>query len=120
MKIKRYNFTFVPRIPVELEDGVLYICLPCNVVIHKCACGCGEKVVTPIDPKGWVLTYDGDTVSLTPSIGNWSYKCKSHYFIHRNIVEWARQWSDEEVNWGREKTTNKKKKFWKKYFRVNS
>ena len=104
MKIKEYRFIFVPRIPTELESGVLYINLECNVAIHKCACGCGEKVVTPIDPKGWTLTYNGDTVTLSPSIGNWAYRCKSHYFIQRNKVKWARQWSDNEIEF-----------YWKKF-----
>lgn len=116
MKVKKYSFVFVTRIPAKLEKGILYICLPCNVVIHKCACGCGEKVITPIDPKGWALTYDGETVSLSPSIGNWSYKCKSHYFISHNKVKWARQWSDEEIENGR-KRPSKKKKFWEKIYK---
>ena len=29
----------------------------------------GNKVVTPISPADWQLFYDGDTVSVTPSIG---------------------------------------------------
>ena len=116
MKTKEFSFEFVSRIPDKLVNGVLYICLPCNVAVHKCACGCGEKVVTPIDPKGWILTYDGDTVSLSPSIGNWSYKCKSHYFIYRNRAEWARQWSDEEIKHSRNKPQKNRKGFWEKFY----
>lgn len=58
---------FVRRVPEELEDGVLYICLECDVVVHKCACGCGEKVVLPLAPEHWKLYYDG-VVTLSPSI----------------------------------------------------
>ena len=58
---------FVRRVPKELEDGVLYICLECDVVVHKCACGCGEKVVLPLAPEHWKLYYDG-VVTLSPSI----------------------------------------------------
>jgi hypothetical protein len=35
----------------------------------------------PISPADWQLAYDGDTVSLTPSIGNWGFPRRSHYWI---------------------------------------
>ena len=80
---------FVEEIPEEIEEGYLYLCLPFNAVIHKCACGCGEIVSTPLDKKyGWVMQYDGETVSLSPSIGNGFYKCQSHYFIKENRILW--------------------------------
>ena len=50
---------FVDSIPEELEDGVLYVSVPFGTVVHKCACGCGEEVVTPLGPAEWRLTYDG-------------------------------------------------------------
>lgn len=79
---------FVSRIPKDLISGILYICIPCQVAVHLCACGCGEKVVTPLDDeKGWQLTV-GETVSLSPSIGNFSCKCKSHYYIRNNKIIW--------------------------------
>ncbi|WP_353963011.1 DUF6527 family protein [Streptomyces sp. NBC_00365] len=37
------------------------------------SCGCGRKVVTPLAPQEWKLTLDGVSVSLHPSIGNWSF-----------------------------------------------
>jgi hypothetical protein len=58
--------------------------------MHKCACGCGEEVATPIEKNQWKMTYDGESVTLYPSIGNRSYRCKSHYFIREDKVEWAR------------------------------
>lgn len=89
MENKKIYPKFVEKIPHELKDGVLYICLRFNVIVHKCACGCGEKTVTPIDRKyGWILEYDGESVTLKPSIGNFNIKCKSHYFITRNKIEW--------------------------------
>lgn len=88
MRINEIKPLFVSLIPDNIEQGILYICLPCNVAIHLCACGCKEKVVTPIDPKGWIMTYNGETVSLYPSIGNWSYKCKSHYYIKQDKIVW--------------------------------
>ena len=80
---------FVDEIPGEISEGYLYLCLPYNAVIHKCACGCGEIISTPLDKKhGWVMQYDGEEVTLSPSIGNGSYKCRSHYFIRGNKIVW--------------------------------
>lgn len=88
MKIKKFEHQFVERVPKYLDEEVLYVCLSCNVVVHLCPCGCGEKVVTPISPEHWIFTYDGEGVSLKPSIGNTYFKCRSHYYIKRNTVEW--------------------------------
>ena len=65
---------FVDSIPEELEDGVLYVSIRFGTVVHKCACGCGEEVVTPLGPAEWRLTYDGKTVSLAPSIGKLEFR----------------------------------------------
>lgn len=88
---------FVDLIPDELEDGVLYVSIKFGTVVHKCACGCGEEVVTPLGPAEWRLTYDGRTVSLAPSVGNWSFPCRSHYWIEGGSVRWARGFSGAEV-----------------------
>jgi hypothetical protein len=92
---------FVERVPPELTEGVLYISTRYRTAVHKCACGCGSKVVTPIRPSGWTLVFDGDTVSLTPSIGNWEFPCRSHYWIRENKIRWSGQWTDEQIAAGR-------------------
>jgi len=66
-----------------------------------CCCGCGREVVTPLSPTDWKPLFDGETISLDPSIGNWSFPCRSHYWIRENRVEWARRWSREEIEGGR-------------------
>jgi len=60
-------------------------------------CGCNNEVVTPLSPTDWQLTFDGESVSLNPSIGNWSFKCKSHYWIVKDTIKMARKWSDDEI-----------------------
>jgi hypothetical protein len=92
---------FVKYVPDELEDGVLYVSIPFATVTHRCCCGCGDEVVTPLTPTDWSLVYDGETVSLTPSIGNWSFKCRSHYWIQKGQVIWSRTWTDREIDAGR-------------------
>jgi hypothetical protein len=88
---------FVEFIPGELRDGTLYVCIGLATVVHRCCCGCGNEVVTPLSPTDWKLTFDGETISLYPSIGNWGFKCQSHYWIRNNSVRWARQWSHSQV-----------------------
>ena len=89
--------TFVDQVPDQLEEGRLYIAIGLRTMVHRCACGCGREVVTPIGPMRWRFTYDGAAVSVRPSIGNWSLPCRSHYWIDANEVRWAPAWSDEEV-----------------------
>ncbi len=88
---------FVKRIPETVENGVLYISMKYNTVIHNCPCGCGNRVNTPLSPIGWNLFYDGNTVSLSPSVGNWSYECKSHYWIKKSEIVWSNKWSNSEI-----------------------
>jgi hypothetical protein len=86
MKIDKVRPLFVECIPDELQEGVVYISERFRVCSHKCCCGCGEEVVTPLSPAEWKLTLEGDLVSLWPSVGNWDYACRSHYVIRRNLV----------------------------------
>ena len=86
---------FVRVIPEEIESGVIYVSMDYCTAIHKCCCGCGNEVVTPLSRRGWKLTFDGESISLYPSIGNWNFECKSHYWIIENQVRWAEQWTKE-------------------------
>lgn len=101
MKRNALTPQFVEFIPTTLQDGVLYVSLAYSTASHLCCCGCGKEVVTPLSPTDWKLVCDGETVSLDPSIGNWSLPCRSHYWIRRNRVHWAGQMSRERIEAGR-------------------
>jgi hypothetical protein len=88
---------FVEFIPEDLERETVYISIRFATASHLCVCGCGNKVVTPIRPTDWKLIFDGKTISLDPSIGNWSFPCQSHYWIRNNRVKWAPKWSREQI-----------------------
>ena len=92
---------FVEFIPDELADGTVYISIPYATATHLCCCGCGFRVVTPLNLAKWKLIFEGSVISLHPSIGNWSSECQSHYWIRRNEVVWARKWSRQEIDAGR-------------------
>ncbi|MER8758086.1 DUF6527 family protein [Mesorhizobium sp. M0976] len=53
---------------------------------HRCCSGCGEKVVTRFSPTDWKMTFDGEIISLHPSVGNWQLPCRSHYVIRAGRV----------------------------------
>jgi len=111
-RARRVSHRFVEHIPGSLEDGVVYVSIEYGTAVHKCCCGCGEEVVTPLSPTDWKLIYDGETVSLSPSIGNWSFKCQSHYWIIQNRVGWARKWSAEEIREGRDADLHRKRQYY--------
>ena len=107
---------FVEFIPDVLEDGILYISIEYCTAIHKCVCGCGNEVVTPLSPNDWELTFNGKRVSLYPSIGNWNFDCQSHYWIKNSTVKHIRKWSywgieeDTKSVFEKKKRDNKRKK----------
>lgn len=54
-------------------------------------------MVTPLSPTDWNMTFDGVAVSLSPSVGSWNLKCRSHYFIRHGKVIVAGSWSKEQI-----------------------
>lgn len=101
MRSVRLNPVFVETMPDTLEEGVLYVSVQYAMTIHRCACGCGHEVVAPLAPTSWIMTFDGVNVSLDPSIGNWSFPCRSHYWVRRGRIQWAGMMSQEDINEGR-------------------
>jgi hypothetical protein len=81
---------YVEEIPAEIEPGKLFITKQYGVAVHLCACGCGGKTVTPLDPDEWTLTDSNNKVTLRPSIGNWTGQSPyhAHYYITANKIEW--------------------------------
>jgi Family of unknown function (DUF6527) len=102
---------FVTAIPEALQPGILYVSIDYRTVSHLCCCGCGAEVVTPISPTDWKITFDGATVSLWPSVGSWNLPCRSHYVINRGRIDWATDWSDEQIAVGRRRDRSAKLRF---------
>jgi hypothetical protein len=98
MKQEIFKHQFVEFIPEDLQEGMLYISMRFATVSHLCACGCEMKVVTPLKPTDWKLTFDGKSITLYPSIGNWSFLCGSHYWIRNNRVQWAEDWPQPRID----------------------
>jgi hypothetical protein len=112
MRHKRLEHRFIEHIPERLEPGVLYVSMEYATSAHSCCCGCGEEVVTPFTPTDWKMTFDGETVSLHPSIGNWMLKCRSHYVVDRGEIIEADPWNDEQVEAERRRDSAAKARFY--------
>ena len=99
MRVERLEHRFVDEMPKreELEEGVLYIAIGFALAVHLCACGCHEKTITSFSPAEWSITYNGESVSLQPSIGNWSFDCRSHYWIKHDEIIWDKPFTDEMI-----------------------
>jgi hypothetical protein len=97
MRWPRLEHRFVKHIPDSLEPGVLYVSMEYATAAHSCCCGCGEEVVTPFTPTDWKMTFDGETISLWPSVGNWTLRCRSHYVIDHGRALQGGSWSDAQV-----------------------
>jgi hypothetical protein len=88
-RMKRSEVPFDTRMPFELGEKAGHLDPR------------SRSASPPLTPVDWRVTYDGETISLDPSIGNWSLDCRSHYWIRRGRVEWAPAWSDEKIAEGR-------------------
>ncbi len=97
MKILELTPLELDEFPRVLEEGILYISEECELAAHKCCCGCGEDVITPLNPARWRLIRSSGRVSLYPSIGNWKYACQSHYWIRQNRVIPSYGLADDEI-----------------------
>lgn len=102
MRQTHFSHQIVEFIPERIEEGLLYVSHRYKTAVHKCACGCGEEVVTPLSPADWSIQIENGAATLDPSIGNWSFACRSHYLIRKGKVVWAGDMSRRQIEHGRE------------------
>lgn len=110
--ITKVGHEFVEFIPEYLEPAMVYISMRYKTMAHLCLCGCGNKVVTPLSPTGWNLRFDGKSISIHPSIGNWNLPCESHYWINHSVVEWSPRWSKRRIKTGFERDQRIKREYY--------
>ena len=91
----------VHYMPKQLEPGILYVSEEFEIAGHLCACGCGNKVMTPLVATEWSFEETDGKPTLRPSIGNWQWPCRSHYWITAGEVRWADQWTPGQIERGR-------------------
>jgi hypothetical protein len=92
-----FAYQLVDAIPEVLDPGVVYVSHRYATAAHLCACGCRSEVVTPLGAGGWRLKLEVRGLSLSPSIGNASFACKSHYHIVRGSIVWEGQYTDDMI-----------------------
>jgi hypothetical protein len=111
MKQTHFIHEIVDFVPEKLEEGKIYVSFKYGTAVHKCACGCGEEVVTPLNPTDWSIEIHGDKPTLHPSIGNWSFACQSHYLIRQGKVVWAAHMTRQQIERGRARDQAKKQQY---------
>ncbi|WP_366510504.1 DUF6527 family protein [Mesorhizobium sp.] len=84
-------------VPEQLQPGILYVNPQGSRAHHLCACGCGRRVLTPLNDVEWELSGSDRHPSLHPSVGNWNLECRSHYLVRNGRVLWARSFSPAEI-----------------------
>ncbi len=82
----KFRYEFTEDLPQDPEEGVLYIALHQKTALHLCMCGCKNKVITPLSPNEWKLTFNGTSVSMYPAIRNSNFSCRSHYWIKKDYI----------------------------------
>lgn len=108
----RFEHKLVVSIPEKLQAHIVYVTKDKDVAAHLCACGCGREVVTPLSPTDWSIKIHRGGVTLHPSIGNWAFPCRSHYFIHDGAVVWAGDMSNQAVALGRQRDRARKRSYY--------
>jgi hypothetical protein len=111
IKNKLLQHRFVETMPDTIEPGILYISTEYATAAHQCCCGCGEEVVTPFSPAQWQMTFNGETISVNPSIGNWNLRCRSHYFVREGRVIEAPRWTNAQIEAGRKRDKGARTKY---------
>lgn len=113
MKIELQHVRYMPN---ELDTGVLYVSKEFSTAAHLCPCGCGSKIRTPLGQTEWDFEETEKGPSLYPSIGNWQLPCRSHYFIYRGRICWAKQWTDEEIAAGRSEEEERRSEYFESLY----
>lgn len=100
MKTRTWTAVWIDDMPPSLKPGNLYISVKHRLTEHLCACGCGTEVSLPLSRSEWCIEYDGESVSIRPSIGNWRLPCRSHYIIEKGHTRWCLAWTEKEIRAG--------------------
>ncbi len=111
-KLSRIALQRVEYMPKQLEPGILYVSEKFGAVAHLCACGCGEKIRTPLGPTEWAFTESAAGPSLWPSVGNWQKACQSHYIIDGGEIIWCGRWTPEQIMAGRLAEKSRRKAYY--------
>jgi len=113
MKMRAQLVRFIPDNP---EPGMLYVSTEFAIAVHRCACGCGSTVKTPLGPTDWEFENTQSGPTLYPSIGNWQ-RCGSHYFITAGDIIWSDKWSPTQIAAGRRAEQRRSQDFFDRHDR---
>lgn len=117
MKIDSIELQKVLYMPSDFKEGILYVSKKFGVAAHLCACGCGNKVITPLGATEWTIKEEDFGVSVYPSIGNGQLPCKSHYLINNGKIIWCDQMTESKTHQDFKKAEVQRALYYSKYNR---
>jgi hypothetical protein len=109
MKVSAITVQNVDFMPKQLEPGILYVSQKYGTAAHLCACGCGEKIRTPLGPTEWGVTGSDNYPNMWPSVGNWQKACRSHYVIQEGKIIWCGAWTPAQIVAGRQQEERRRR-----------
>jgi hypothetical protein len=109
MKVSAITVQNVEFMPKQLEPGILYVSQKYGTAAHLCACGCGEKIRTPLGPTEWAVTGSASCPNMWPSVGNWQKACRSHYVIKDGKIIWYGTWTLAQIAAGRQQEESRRR-----------
>ena len=81
---------FVESIPPGRPPaGEFLISIKYGMGVLRCPCGCGNTMDVNIEPHRWSIKWDGEHISVCPSISSDWMGCRSHYWVRRNRIVWG-------------------------------
>lgn len=84
--MKSFKVKMCDNVPVNMDEGTIYLTFALDWTGHLCPCGCGRQMIIPLDDMRKVTIHDDGTVTFFPSFKN--YKCWSQYVIDHGEVSW--------------------------------
>ena len=88
---KVFEIVYTQYIPMEMEEGKLYISEKYHTCNHLCPCGCKNQIPIPLTENkgyGWQIFHkngDKNLVTLSPSLLNRFCPNKTHYVVNDSV-----------------------------------
>ncbi len=92
-----YRIIETEKLPAQVKPFEFHYSRRFEMAALACACGCGHRIMLNLLDQHRLVIEEG-LPTVKPSILVSDAPCLSHFFIKRGQVEWAQQWSKEEVD----------------------
>ena len=81
------------------------------LTVYPVAASSADDAQTSQNRPHWSFELKGGL--FYPSIGNWQFPCKSHYWISGGEIRWAEEWTPEQIEAGREAEDQRRRRYYR-------